>query len=115
MTETGVTLQVGRGFPWAAVLGWSGLVLAVVAAAGAVLAADAAIDNARDPQTWGDLAAVVILMVAAVPAVLALFVGIVQAGRGWGPRWRTRSTVALASLVPLCFAAVLIVPVLLDR
>ena len=97
-----------RRFPWAEVLGWTALVLAGIAAVGVAVAASAAIQAARDPQSWGDLVAAVLVVYALVPSVLALVVAIVQARRGWAPRWRTRTTFVLAALAPVA-AAVLAV------
>ncbi|WP_421742684.1 hypothetical protein [Cellulomonas sp.] len=101
-----------RRLPWAEVLGWTALVLAGIAAVGVAVAASAAIQGARDPQSWGDLVAAVLVVYALVPSVLALVVAIVQARRGWAPRWRTRTTLVLAALAPVA-AAVLAVGALL--
>lgn len=102
-----------RRFPWATVIGSIGLVLAVVSAIGAVLAIGAKADAARNPESFSDLGAVVLLMFSAVPAAVALLVAMVQAGKGWAPPWRSRTTVALALLAPICFIALVIVPNLL--
>jgi hypothetical protein len=97
---------VARRVPWANVIGGAALVLAIVGAAGVVLAGVYALEGARDPQSFGTLGAVVLLMFALVPSVPALVVGSVQARRGWAPRWRTRSTLALAALAPAGFLVV---------
>ncbi|WP_315092899.1 hypothetical protein [uncultured Cellulomonas sp.] len=105
MTEQAVTRRV----PWATVLGWTALVLAVAGAVGLGLAIASYVEGVRDPQSFGVLGAVVYLMYALVPSVLALPVGILQARRGWAPRWRTRSTVVLAALAPVAMVALLLV------
>ena len=91
---------VARRVPWATIIGWVALVLAVVGAAATALAVASYVDGVRDPQSFGTLGAVVYMMYALVPSVLALPVAIVQARRGWAPRWRSRSTVVLAALAP---------------
>jgi len=100
---------VARRFPWATVIGWTALLLAVAGAVGLVLAVGSYVEGVRDPQSFGMLGAVVYLMYALVPSLLALPVAIVQARRGWAPRWRTRSTVVLAALAPGAMVAVLLV------
>jgi len=102
-----------RRFPWADVLGWTALVLAGLGAVGVVVAGLYAVQGSRDPQSWGDLVAAVLVVYALVPSVPALVVAIVQARRGWAPSWRTRTTVVLAALAPLA-AAVLAIGALVD-
>ncbi|MEZ0446356.1 hypothetical protein [Cellulomonas sp. ICMP 17802] len=96
-------------FPWATVIGWTALLLAGLAAVGAGLAASYAVDGARDPQSWGDLAAAVVLLYSTVPALVALPVAVVQARRGWAPPWRTRTTLVLAALAPVGLVALVVV------
>lgn len=105
MTEQAVTRRV----PWATVLGWTALLLAVAGAVGLALAIASYVAGVTDPQSFGVLGAVVYLMYALVPSVLALPVAILQARRGWAPRWRTRSTVVLAALAPVAMVALLLV------
>ena len=50
-----------------------------------------------------------ILVYAVVPALAALTVGFVQARRGRAPRWRTRTTLVLASTVPALIRALVVV------
>ncbi|WP_157453981.1 hypothetical protein [Cellulomonas sp. Root485] len=100
---------VARRVPWATVIGWVALLLAVVGAAGVVVAGIYAVDGARNPQSFGTLGAVVVLMYSLVPSLLALPVGIAQARRGWAPRWRSSTTVVLAALAPVATAVVLLV------
>ncbi|KQR17399.1 hypothetical protein [Cellulomonas sp. Leaf334] len=104
MTEQAVARRV----PWATVIGWAALLLAVAAAVGAVLAVVYAVEGFRNPQGFGDLGAVVVLMVSLVPALPALVAGIVQARRGWAPRWRWLSTVVLAALAPAATVVLLL-------
>lgn len=99
---------VARRVPWATIIGWVALLLAVVSAVGAVLAVVYAVDGIRNPQGFGDLGAVVVLMFSLVPSLLALPVGIVQARGGRAPRWRALSTVVLASLAPLATIGLLL-------
>jgi hypothetical protein len=84
-------------------------VLAAVGAVGVVVAGVYAVDGSRNPQSFGTLGAVVVLMYSLVPSLPALVVGIVQARRGWAPRWRSRTTVALAALAPVVTATLLLV------
>jgi hypothetical protein len=91
---------VARRLPWATLIGWAGLVLAVAGAAGVVLATVSYVEGVRDPQSFGTLGAVSYLMVAVFPSVLALAVALIQARRRWAPPWRTRCTVVLAALAP---------------
>ena len=100
---------VARRVPWATVIGWVALLLAVVGAAGVVAAGIYAVDGARNPQSFGTLGAVVVLMYSLVPSLLALPVGIAQARRGWAPRERWLSTVALAALAPAATLILLLV------
>ncbi|WP_210768257.1 hypothetical protein [Cellulomonas humilata] len=93
-----------RRFPWADVLGWTALALAALGAGGVAFAASYAMQGARNPQSFGDLAAVVLLMCSVVPSLLALPVAIVQSRRKWGPTWRTRTTAALACVAPASIA-----------
>jgi hypothetical protein len=67
-----------------------------------------AVQGARDPQSFGDLGAAVVLMFSLVPSVLALPVGIVQARQGRAPRWRSRSVVVLAALAPVATVGLLL-------
>ena len=100
---------VARRVPWATVIGWVGLLLAVVGTAGVVLAAVYAVEGARNPQSFGTLGAVVVLMSSLIPSLVALPVGIVQARRGWAPRWRSRTTIVLAALAPVVTAVLILV------
>ena len=105
-----MTEQAGaRRVPWATLLGWIALLLAVAGAVGLALAIGSFVEGVRDPQSFGTLGAVVYLMYALVPSVLALLVAILQARRGWAPRWRTRSTVVLAALAPVAMVTLLLV------
>jgi hypothetical protein len=104
MTEQAVARRV----PWATIIGWVALLLSVVAAVGAVLAVVYAVEGVRNPQGFGDLGAVVVLMFSLVPSLLALPVGIVQARHGRAPRLRALSTVLLASLVPVAVICLLL-------
>jgi len=105
MTEQAVARRV----PWATIIGWVALLLAAVGAFGLVMAVASYVQGVRDPQSFGTLGAVVYLMYALVPSVLALPVGIVQGRRGRAPRWRSRSTVVLASLPLVATVAALLV------
>ena len=96
-------------FPWATVVGWIGLLAGGVSAVGAVAAVVYAVEGARDPESWGGLAAAGILVYAVVPALAALTVGLVQARGGRAPRWRTRTTLVLASTVPALIGALVVV------
>ena len=98
-----------RRVPWATIIGWVALLLAVVGALGVAVAGVYAVDGARNPQSFGTLGAVVVLMYALVPSLPALVAGIVQARRGWAPRWRSRTTVVLAALAPVATAVLLLV------
>ncbi|WP_421735576.1 hypothetical protein [Cellulomonas sp.] len=103
-----------RRFPLATVLGWTALVLAAVAAVAVALAVVQFVEGARDPQSWGALGGVVLLMYSLVPAVVALPVGIVQARRGSGPRWRTRWTTVLGAVAPVA-VGILVVTVVIGN
>jgi hypothetical protein len=100
---------VARRIPWATVVGWVALLLAVAGAVGFVLAIASYAEGLRNPQSFGLLGAVVYLMYALIPSLLALPVAIVQARRGWAPRWRTRTTVVLAVLAPLAMVGMLVI------
>jgi hypothetical protein len=105
MTEQAVARRV----PWATIVGWVALLLSIVGAAGVALAGVYAVDGARNPQSFGTLGAVVVLMSALIPSLPALVAGIVQARRGWAPRWRWLSTVVLAALAPAATVVLLLV------
>lgn len=105
MTEQAVARRV----PWATVLSWVALLLAVVGATGVVLAAVFAVEGARDPQSFGTLGAVALLMSSLVPSLPALAIAFVQARRGWAPRARTRTTIVLAALAPVVMVVLLLV------
>ena len=82
-------------------IGWVALLLAALGAAGVLVAGMFALDGARNPQSFGDLGAVVTLMFALIPSMVALVVAYIQ-GRGrWVPRWQTWTTVVLAALAPV--------------
>ena len=100
---------VARRVPWATVIGWVALLLAASGAVGVVVARVSDVEGARNPQSFGTLGAVVFLMFSLVPSLLALPVAIVQARRGWAPRWRTRTTVVLAALAPVAMVGMLLV------
>ncbi|GEK21798.1 hypothetical protein [Cellulomonas xylanilytica] len=104
MTEQAVARRV----PWATIIGWVALVLAVVGATGAVVAGVFAVEGARNPQSFGTLGAVVLLMASLIPSVPALVAGIVQARQGRAPRWRNRTTVVLAALAPAAAVVLLL-------
>lgn len=103
-----------RGIPWATVIGRVALLLAVVAAVGVMLAAVAAVSALLDPQSFGALGAVALLMYALIPSLLALPVAIVQRRRGWAPRGRARTTIILASLAPVAVWGLLMVNTVRD-
>ena len=105
---------VARRVPWATVIGWVALLLAAVGAAGVVVAGCTPSRAPANPQSFGTLGAVVVLMYALVPSLLALVVGIVQARRGWAPRWRSRTTVVLAALAPVATAVLLVCALVAD-
>jgi hypothetical protein len=98
-----------RRVPPATVLSWIALLLAVAGAVGLALAVASYVEGVRDPQSFGTLDAVVYLLYAVAPSMLALPVAILQARGGWAPRWRTRSTVILAALSPVTLVAMLLV------
>ena len=100
---------VARRIPWATVIGWAALLLAVAGAVGFVLAIGSYIEGVRDPQSFGVLGAVVYLMYALIPSLLALPVAILQARQGWAPPWRSRTTVVLAALAPVGMAGMLLI------
>ena len=82
-------------------IGWVALLLAATGAAGVLVAGVFALEGARNPQSFGDLGAVVTLMFALIPSSAALIIAYVQ-GRGrWVPRRQTWTTVVLAALAPL--------------
>ena len=100
---------VARRVPWATIIGWVALLLAVVGAVGVVVAGAYAVEGAQDPQSFGTLGAVVVLMYSLIPSVPALVAGIVQDRRGWAPRWRSRTTIVLAALAPAATVVLLLV------
>jgi hypothetical protein len=104
MTDQAVARRAQR----ATVIGWVALVLAIVGATGVLAAGLFAVEGARDPQSFGDLGAVVLLTYSLIPSVPALVVAIVQARRGSGAPGRTRATVVLAALAPAVFLLVVV-------
>ena len=60
---------VARRVPWATIIGWVALLLAVVGAVGVALAGVYAVDGARNPQSFGTLGAVVVLMYSLIPSL----------------------------------------------
>ncbi|MBO3085995.1 hypothetical protein [Cellulomonas fengjieae] len=103
-----------RGLPWATAASWVALALAVAGAVGVVLAVASAVSAVQDPQSFGALGAVALLVYALVPSLLALPVGIVQARRGWSSRGRARTTIVLASLAPVAVWGLLMVNTVRD-
>jgi len=100
---------VARRVPWATVIGWVALLLAAAGAVGLVLAVVSYVEGVRDPQSFGLLGAVVYLMFALIPSLLALVVAFVQARQGGAPRWRTRTIVVLAALAPVAMVGMLVI------
>ena len=105
MTEQAVARRV----PWATVIGWVALLLAAVGAAGVLVAGVFAVEGARNPQSFGTLGAVVVLMFALVPSVLALVVGYRAGPTRLGTARALATTVVLAALAPAATAVLLLV------
>ena len=97
-----------RQFPWATTLGVVGLVLATLGAVGAVLAGASAIDGARNPESFGTLGAVALVMFSSIPSAVAMLIALVQGANGWASRGRTRTTVTLAALAPIGLAVAVV-------
>ena len=83
--------------------------LAATSALGVLVAGGFAVAGARNPQSFGDLGAVVVLMFSLIPSMLALGIAYVQGRLRWVPRWQTWTTVALAALAPVVHLVLLTV------
>jgi phosphoglycerol transferase MdoB-like AlkP superfamily enzyme len=101
--------STGRSFPWATVIGWTGLVLAVVGLGMFVLAVLAVVDYQvdRTPQWMHNDEApgfelfvrlFVCLAIGLPSAVVGLVVGVAQWATRRAPLWRPRATTFLGAL-----------------
>ncbi|GCD18909.1 MULTISPECIES: hypothetical protein [Cellulomonas] len=114
MAEPVVVAPPSAAYPWARVLGWTALLLAAVAAVGVVGAVAYLVDGWLHPTSWGDLAGAILLTWSCVPALVALPVGLLQAHRGVGPRWRSVATVAMAAPAPALAVTILLARTVAD-
>jgi hypothetical protein len=114
MAEPVVVAPPSAAYPWARVLGWTALLLAGVAAVGVLGAVAYLVDGWLHPTSWGDLAGAILLTWSCVPALVALPVGLLQAHREVGPRWRSVATVAMAAPAPVLALTILLARAVAD-